>query len=53
MCAVAVRAVGILVGLLVWMLYCSMFLILRCFLLPTLCGGCLCSCGSSGTASVE
>ena len=52
-CVAAVCEVGVLVGLLVCILYCLMFLILRCFLLPTLCGGCLCSCGSSGTASVE
>ena len=36
-----------------WILYCLIFLTLRCFLLPNLCGGCLCSWDSSGTASVE
>ena len=30
-----------------------MFLILCCFLFPGLCGGCLCSEGSSGIASVD
>ena len=29
------------------------FLILCCFLLPSLCGGCFCSGVSSGTASVD
>ena len=40
----AVCAVGVLVGLLVWSsLCCVIFLILCCFLLTSLCGGCLCS----------
>ena len=49
----AVCAVGILMGLLVWILCWIMFLILCYFLFPSVCGGCLCSGGSSGTASVD
>ena len=40
-------------GLLVWILCWIMFLILCYFLFPSVCGGCLCSGGSSGTASVD
>ena len=32
---------------------CRLFLILCCFLLPKVCGGCLCSGGSSGTGGVD
>ena len=48
-----VCAVEVLKGLLVWILCWMMFLKLCCFLLPSLCGGCWCSGGSIGTASVN
>ena len=35
-----------------WVLCWMIFLILCYFLFPSVCGGCLCSGGSSGTASV-
>ena len=53
MCAAAVCAVGVLVGLVAWIVCWRMFLILCCFLLPNVCGGCLCSGGSSGTGGVD
>ena len=50
----AVCAVVVLVGLLVWSsLCCVIFLILCCFLLTSLCGGCVCSGVSSGTKGVD
>ena len=52
MCVAAVCAVGFLMGLRVWILCLLMFLILCYFLFPSVCGGCLCSGGSCGTASV-
>ena len=42
-----------LVELVVWIFCWMMFLILCSFLLPSLCGGCLCSGISSGTACVD
>ena len=39
--------------LVVWIFCWMMFLILCSFLLPSFCGGCLCSGISSGTASVD
>ena len=56
MCVAAVCAVGVLVGLVVWILGWMMFLIICYFLFPSVCDGslfCLCSGGSSGTASVN
>ena len=53
MCVTAVCAEGNLVGLVVWILGWMMFLILCYFLFPSVCGGYLCSGGSSGTASVD
>ena len=52
MCAAAVRAVGVLVGLVAWIVCWRMFLILYCFLLPNVCRGYVCSGGSSGTGGV-
>ena len=43
MCAAAVRAVGVLVELVAWIVCWWMFLILCCFLLPSVCGGSVCS----------
>ena len=40
-------------GLVVWILCWMIFLILCSFLLPNLCGGCLCKGGFSGTGSVD
>ena len=48
-----VFAVGVLVGLVACVVYCRMFLILYCFLLPSLCGGCVRSGGSSGTVGLD
>ena len=53
MCAAAVRAVGVLVGLVAWIVCWWMFLILCCFLLPSVCGGCVCSVCSSWTGGVD
>ena len=53
MCAAAVCAVGVLVGLVAEIVCWRMFLILCCFLLPNVYGGCLCRGGSSGTVGVE
>ena len=44
---------GVLAGLVAWIVCCRLFLILCCFLLPKVCGGCLCSGGSSGTGGVD
>ena len=49
----AVFAVGILVGLVAWIVCWRMFLSLCCFLLPNVCGGCLCSGGSRWTSGVN
>ena len=49
----AVCAVGTLVELVAWIVCWRMFLILCCFLLLNVCGGCLCSGGSSGTGGVD
>ena len=49
----AVGAVGVLVGLLVWILCWIMILKLCCFLLSTVCGGCVCSGDSSGTSGMD
>ena len=48
MCAAAVCAVGVLVGLVAWIVCWRMFLKLCCFLFSCVCGGCVCSEGSSG-----
>ena len=53
MCAAAVCAVGVLVGLVAGIVCRTMFLKLCCFPLPNVCGGCLCSGGSSGTGGVD
>ena len=53
MCVAAVCAVGFLVGLEPWIVSWRMFLILCCFLLPSVCGGCVCSGDSSGTSGVD
>ena len=49
----AVCAVGVLVGIVAWIVCWRMFLILCCFLLPSVCGGCVCSGDSSGTRAVD
>ena len=48
-----VFAVGVLKGLVAWILCWKMFLILFGFLLPSVCGDCVCSGGSSGTAGLD
>ena len=48
----AVCAVGVLVGLVAWVVGWRMLLILWFFLLPDVCSGCVCSGGSSGTGGV-
>ena len=53
MCVAAVCAVGILVGLVAWIVCWRMVLTLCCFLLPDVCGSCLCSGASSGTGGVD
>ena len=49
LCVAAVCAVGILVGLVAWIVCWRMFLILCCFLWPIVCCGSVCIGGSSGT----
>ena len=53
MCVAALCAVGVLAGLVVWIACWRMVLILCCFLLPSVCGGCMCSGDSSGTSGVD
>ena len=53
MCVANVFAVGVLVGLLAWIVCWKMFLILCCFLFPSVCGDCVCSGGSSGTGGLD
>ena len=53
MCVAAVCAVGFLVGLKAWVVCWRMFLKLCCFLLPNVCGNCVCSGGSSWTGGVD
>ena len=53
MCVAALCAVGVQVGLVAWIVCWRLFLTLYCFLLPHVCGGCLCSGGSSGTGGVD
>ena len=53
MCVAAVFAVGVLVGLVAWIVCWRMFLILYCFLLPSVFGDCVCSWGSSGTGGLD
>ena len=48
-----VFAVGVLVGLVAWIVCWNMFLILVCFLLPSVFGECVCSGGSSGTRGLD
>ena len=42
-------AVAVLVGLVAWIVCWKMFLILCCFLLPSVCSDCVCNVGSSET----
>ena len=51
MCVATVFAVGVLVGMLAWVVCWRMFPILYCFQLPSVCGDCVCSWGSSVTGS--
>ena len=53
MCVAAVCAVGMLVGLVAWVVCWRMFLKLCSFLMPRVCGGCVCSGDSSGTSGVN
>ena len=53
MCVANVFAVGVLVGLLAWIVCWKIILILCCFLLPSVCGDCVCSGGSSGTGGLD
>ena len=48
-----VCAVDVLVGLVAWIVCWKMFLILCCFLLSSVCGGCVCTGGSSGTTGLD
>ena len=52
-CGAAVCAVGFLMRLKPWIVCWRMFLILFCFLFPSVCGGCVSSGGSSGTKGVD
>ena len=49
----AVFAVDVLVGLLAWIVCWKMFLILYCFLFPSVCVDCVCSGGSGGTSGLD
>ena len=53
MCVATVFAVGVLVGLVAWIMFWKMFPILCCFLLPSVCGDCVCSGGSCGTCGLD
>ena len=53
LCVAAVCAVGILVGLVAWIVCWRIFLILCCFLLPIVCCGSVCIEGSSGTGGMD
>ena len=53
MCAAAVCAVLVLVGLVAWIACWRMFLKLCCFLFPNLCCGSECIGGSSRTSGVN
>ena len=53
MCVATVFAVGVLVGMLAWVVCWRMFPILYCFLLSNMCGGCVCSWDSSGTGGLD
>ena len=53
MCVATVFAVGVLVGLVAWIKFWKVFPILCSFLLPSVCGDCVCSGGSSGTAGLD
>ena len=53
MCVADLCAVGVLVGLVAWIVCWRMILILRCFLFPRVCGSCVCSGDSSGTSGVD
>ena len=53
MCVATVFAVGVLVGLVAWIVCWRVFLILFSILLPSVCGNCVCSWGSSGTGVLD
>ena len=53
MCVATVCAVELLVGLVAWIVCWKMFLIICCFLLPSVCGHCVRSGGTSGTAGLD
>ena len=53
MCVTAVCAVGTLVGLVAWIVCWRMFLILGCFMLPSVCCSSVCSGGLSGTGGMD
>ena len=53
MCAAAVCAVGVLVGLVACFVSWRMFPILCYFMFPSMCCGSVCSGGSSGTSGVD
>ena len=53
MCVAALCAVGVLAGLVAWYTFWRIFLILFCFLFPSLCGGCVCIRGSCETSGVD
>ena len=47
-----VFAVGVLVGLVAWIVCWRVFLILLSFLMPSVCGDCVCCGGFSGTGGL-
>ena len=49
----AVCVLEVLVGLVAWIVCWMMFLILCCFLFPSVCGDCICSGGFSGTGGLD
>ena len=53
MCVAALCVVGVLVGLVAWIMCWRMVVILCCFLFPSVCGCCVCSGDSSGTSGVD
>ena len=53
MCVATVFAVGVLVGLVAWIVCWRMFLILYCFLLSNVCSDCATSRDSSGVGGLD
>ena len=53
MCVVTLCAVGVLAGLVAWIVCWRLILILCCFFLPSVCGGCVCNGDYSGTGGMD